>query len=65
MYSLKSIIETFDELWCQYEESYISELIVIEKDARRFIYDLTESRDDQALFIEAIGKLNSVANTQG
>lgn len=40
LYCLKAHLENFDEKFQIYEEAYISELIVIERDARRFIYDL-------------------------
>ena len=65
LYSLKSMLTGFDAQWCIYELAYIGELMVIERDARRFIYDLTECKDDTTKFIKAIANLNSVANTQG
>lgn len=39
--------------------------MVIERDARRFMYDLVDNLSNRSEFIKAIGKLNSVANIQG
>ena len=39
--------------------------MVIERDARRFIYDLCSSKNDAKKFIKAIANVNAVANTQG
>ena len=36
---LKGMLERFDSLWCQYEQKYVFELMVIENDARRFILE--------------------------
>ena len=36
---LKSMIARFDSLWCEYEQKYVFELMVIENDARRFIIE--------------------------
>lgn len=38
--NLMSLIISFDVLWCLYEQAYVGELMVIERDAKRFIYDL-------------------------
>lgn len=65
LFQLKSMLTSFDAQWCVYELAYIGELMVIERDARRFIYELTESKDDSEKFIKAIGNINCVANTQG
>ena len=46
LYHLKAMMEEFDSHWCKYELAYIGELMVIERDARRFMYDLTESKDE-------------------
>lgn len=62
LYAVKSLMMAFDAYWCLYEQAYIGELMVIERDARRFIYDLTDSVEDTASFVRAIGQLNSVAN---
>ena len=32
-------MKRFDELWAEYEQKYVYELMVIESDARRFIID--------------------------
>jgi len=62
---LKSVIEKFDAQWSRYEEAYIGELMVIERDARRYLYELAESVQtmDRGAMFKAIGELNSVANT--
>lgn len=65
LYSLKSLLTSFDSQWCVYELAYIGELMVIERDARRFIYDLTNAKHNCKAFIKSIATLNSVANTQG
>lgn len=31
------MLKEFDEMWAHYERSYVFELMVIEKDARRFV----------------------------
>ncbi len=36
---LKQHLKQFDELWAEYEQKYVYELMVIESDARRFIID--------------------------
>ena len=36
---LKEQLIRFDELWTEYEQKYVYELMVIESDARRFIID--------------------------
>ncbi len=54
----------FDKQWCLYEQAYIGELMVIERDARRFIYDLVGARTPSS-FLRAVGSLNQVANVQG
>lgn len=65
LYALKALIESFDRLWCKYESAYVGELMVIERDARRYLYDLCDNKDEPELFFAALGHLNSVANTQG
>lgn len=62
---LKSVIEKFDTQWSRYEEAYIGELMVIERDARRYLFELAESvqKMDRGAMFKAIGELNSVANT--
>jgi hypothetical protein len=57
--------EEFDAQWCKYELAYIGELMVIERDARRFIYDLVQSKEEPKEFIKAVALINSVANVQG
>lgn len=61
------MIEKFDAQWSRYEEAYIGELMVIERDARRYLFELAESVQtmDRGAMFKAIGELNSVANTQG
>ncbi len=49
-------------LWCTFEQAYISELMVIERDARRFIHDLVSTLSNHSAFIKAVGPLNAVAN---
>lgn len=62
----KSQLERFDSLWTVYEVAYVTELIVIEHDARRFIRNLVSaSFDSPNAFCEAIGEINAVANTEG
>jgi hypothetical protein len=39
--------------------------MVIERDARRFVYDLIEQISSKSGFVQAISALNSVANVQG
>jgi len=46
--------EEFDKQWCKYELAYIGELMVIERDARRFIYDLVTTKDEPKEFIKAV-----------
>ena len=48
-----------------YEQAYIGELMVIERDARRFIYDLVDAVNSHAEFIKVVGQINSIANVQG
>lgn len=36
---LKDMLQTFDQLWVDYEQKYVYELMVIENDARRFIIE--------------------------
>jgi hypothetical protein len=36
--------------------------MVIERDARRFIYELVDAISSKPLFLKAIGALNTVAN---
>ncbi len=60
----KALIE-FDSLWCAYEQVYVGELMVIERDARRFIYDLVSSLHSEPAFIRAVGLLNAAANIEG
>jgi transcriptional regulator NrdR family protein len=35
-------LEEFDQNWTQFEEIYVTELMVIEKDARRYIFNAIE-----------------------
>ena len=37
--SLKEMLARFDELWTIYEHKYVSELMIIENDARRFVIE--------------------------
>ena len=39
---LKDILRAFDKLWCVYEQAYVNELIVIERDSRRFLLALID-----------------------
>ena len=52
-------MQEFDQMWCLYEQAYIGELMVIERDAKRFVFDLVDSYDSNS-FIEAISKLSTV-----
>lgn len=61
----KAEVCMFDTLWCSYEQAYIGELMVIERDARRFIYELVSSLSNDSAFIKAVGLLNAAANVQG
>ena len=62
----KSMITRFDQNWARYESAYISELMVIEHDARRFIRSLVAgSFDTPKVFCKMIGEINSVANPEG
>ena len=36
---LKQMLARFDELWTIYEQKYVSELMIIENDARRFVIE--------------------------
>jgi hypothetical protein len=63
--SLTDNLKLFDRLWCVYEQAYIGELIVIERDSRRYLSTLIESVQDEKKFIEAIGQINVVANPEG
>ncbi len=63
--SMTESLQAFDRLWCVYEQAYIGELIVIERDSRRYISALTESVLNEKMFIEAIGQINAVANSEG
>ena len=65
MEELKKLITSFDVEWCAYEKAYISELIIIENDARRFILALKQSVGNDRAFVEAIGEVNAVANPEG
>lgn len=51
----KNDLQKLDSQWCIYEQAYIGELMVIERDARRFIYDLIDSLGNKAEFIRAVG----------
>jgi hypothetical protein len=53
--SLTESLKLFDRLWCVYEQAYIGELIVIERDSRRYLSALMESVHNEKDFIEAIG----------
>ena len=37
--NLKQMLGRFDELWTIYEHKYVSELMIIENDARRFVIE--------------------------
>ena len=37
--NMKGMLVRFDELWTEYEQKYVYELMVIESDARRFIIE--------------------------
>lgn len=39
---LKNVLEVFDSEWVAYEEVYVKELMVIEKQARKYITDAIE-----------------------
>ena len=65
LYNLKTSLEVFDEKFQLYEQAYISELIIIEHDARRFIYEMQENTNDLNLFLDSVRQLNSVTNVNG
>lgn len=46
-------------MWCLYEQAYVGELMVIERDAKRFVFHLVDACDTKS-FIDAISKLSSV-----
>ena len=62
---MKTLLLKFDEEWCDYEQTYISELMIIEKDARRYVVALKQSLEDEKAFIKAISDINPIANTRG
>jgi len=72
---LNEYLETFDKAWSAYERNYILELMVIEKDSRRFIVQaidsikqIQENGDDSEFEVELIStiwKINAIANTNG
>lgn len=39
------MLERFDELWTIYEQKYVSELMIIENDARRFVIESITAED--------------------
>jgi len=51
MEDLKTLIVRFDEEWCAYEREYISELIIIENDSRRFISGLKQALGNDRAFV--------------
>ena len=53
---LKTQLVRFDELWTEYEQKYVYELMVIEGDARRFIID--------SINIEAVLMQDHMQNSQ-
>lgn len=57
-------LEAFDTRYQIYEQAYVNELIVIERDARRFVHSILASLGTDAFF-KAVGELNAVANTTG
>lgn len=63
--SMTDNLKQFDRSWCIYEQAYIGELIVIERDSRRYLSALIDSVQNDKIFIEAIGQINAVANPEG
>ena len=63
--NLTENLKLFDRMWCVYEQVYIGELIVIERDSRRYLSALIDSVQDDKMFIEAVGQINAVANSEG
>jgi hypothetical protein len=75
------MLKCFDEQWTLYERSYVFELMVIEKDARRFVtqavqheQQLTRVENGKAkgdvddlrdLIIQRLCEINPVTNSQG
>lgn len=59
LYQLKAAMQEFDQMWCIYEQAYIGELMVIERDARRFVFDMVAASDTKS-FVKAISKLSGV-----
>ena len=50
---LSQLLISFDKEWAHYERVYVVELMVIENDARRFIYDaLTTEAELQKLELQ-------------
>lgn len=61
---LNEYLETFDKAWSAYERNYILELMVIEKDSRRFIVQaidsikqIQENGDDSEFEVELISTI--------
>eukprot|EP00916_Digyalum_oweni_P021666 GHVL01035947.1.p1 GENE.GHVL01035947.1~~GHVL01035947.1.p1 ORF type:complete len:461 (+),score=52.13 GHVL01035947.1:89-1471(+) len=68
----KLLLTGLDSYWAMFEESYIFQLIEIEKKARRLIYEaiLLEARlgtneNIRTAFFKTVGRLNSAANIRG
>ena len=51
---LRDILKAFDKLWCIYESAYVNELIVIERDSRRYLQAIIDGLNNDQIFIEAI-----------
>ena len=41
--TLTDNLRLFDKMWCVYEQAYIGELIVIERDSRRYLLALIDT----------------------
>lgn len=44
--TLTDNLKLFDKMWCVYEQAYIGELIVIERDSRRYLLALIDTVQD-------------------
>ena len=56
---LREILQCFDEAWTKYEQYYVYELMVIETDARRFIFEamkIEEQMQEMEREIECRGR---------
>lgn len=71
---LTQMLRSFDEQWALYERSYVFELMVIEKDARRFIIQAiqqeqqlqqTDSQELKKQLVQRLCEINPVTNVQG